>query len=151
MRVLPVSVSEVIRKDHMKFAITLVIALASLASSVGAFADSQDTTVATVPFDFVVGNKTLSAGTYSINRISDNPLGPLLIRSTDGSTAAMFLPTTSESVTGNDNPELVFQHDGDTYFLSQVVAEMSTYTFAKDRSKMRMAASPAAGAVSPSS
>lgn len=150
MCVLPVSVSKVIRKDHMKFAIALVIALASLASSVKAFADSQDTTVTTVPFDFVVGSKTLPAGKYSISRISDNPQGPLLIRSTDGSTAAIFLPTTSESVTGNDNPTLLFQHDGDTYFLSQVVAESNIYTFANNRSRMRMAVSPGAGAVSPS-
>ena len=134
----------------MKFAIALVIALASLASSVKAFADSQDTTVTTVPFDFVVGSKTLPAGKYSINRISDNPRGPLLIRSTDGSTAALFLPTTSESVTGNDNPTLVFQRDGDTYFLSQDVAESNIYTFANHRSKMRLAAAPSAGDVSPS-
>ena len=134
----------------MKFAIALVIALASLASSVKAFADSQDTTVTTVPFDFVVGSKTLPAGKYSIGRISDNPRGPLLIRSIDGSTAAIFLPTTSESVTGNDNPTLVFQHDGDTYFLSQDVAESNIYTFANHRSRMRMAVSPGAGAVSPS-
>jgi hypothetical protein len=129
----------------MKFVITLVIALASLGSSVTAFANSQDTTVTTVPFDFVVGNRTLSAGKYSISRISDNPQGPLLIRSTDGSTAAMLLPTTSESVTGDGNPELVFQHDGETYFLSKVVAESSIYTFDKHRSKMRMAASSVGG------
>jgi|SRR5438045_1970427 len=150
MCALPVSVSEVIRKDHMKLAIALVIALASLTSSVKAFADSQDTTVTTVPFDFVVSSKTLPAGKYSISRISDNPLGPLLLRSADGGTATIFLPTTSESVTSNDNPALVFQHDGDTYFLSQVVAESNIYTFTQHRSKMRMAASPVAGAVSPS-
>ena len=134
----------------MKFAIALVIALASLASSVKAFADSRDTTVTTVPFDFVVGTKTLLAGKYSISRISDNPQGPLLIRSADGSTAAIFLPTTSESVTGNENPNLLFQHDGDTYFLSRVVSESSIYTFANHRSRIGMAASPVAGAVSPS-
>jgi len=126
----------------MKFAIALVIVLASLASSERAFANSQDAVVTNIPFDFVIGNTTLSAGKYSISRISaDNPHSPLLIRSTDGSTAAIFLPTTSESVTGNDNPELVFQQDGDTLFLRQVVAELSTYTFAKPRSKRSIAAS----------
>jgi hypothetical protein len=135
----------------MKFALALAIALASFGSSTSAFADSQDTTVTTVPFDFVVSSKTFSAGKYSISRLSaDNPNGALLIRSTDGGTAAIFLPTTSESVTGNDTPKLVFQHDGDTYFLTRVAAELSTYTFAKHRSNMRMAASGSNGGVSPS-
>ena len=134
----------------MKFAIALAIALASFGSSISAFADSQDTTVTTVPFDFVAGSKTFSAGKYFISRLSsDNSHGALLIRSTDGATA-ILIPTTSESVADNDSPRLVFQRDRDTYFLSQIVAELSTYTLATHRPDMRMAAAGVSVTASPS-
>ena len=134
----------------MKFAIALAIALASFGSSISAFADQRDTTVTTVPFDFVAGGKTFSAGKYFVSRISaDDPHGALLIRSADG-TAAIVIPMTSESVDGNDRPKLVFQHDGGIYFLSQVVAELDTYTLPKHRPAMRMAAAPASVTASPS-
>ena len=134
----------------MKFALALAIVLASVGSSISAYADSQDTTVTTDPFDFVADSKTFSAGKYFISRFStDNSHGALLIRSADG-VAAILIPTTSEPVADNDSPRLVFQRDRDTYFLSQVVADLSTYTLAKHRPNMRMAAAGVSVTSSPS-
>ena len=73
----------------MKYLFALFLALASFGS---AQADSQDLTVTTVPFDFVVGNKTFTAGKYSINRISADPQGGLRIQSLDGKTGTFSFP-----------------------------------------------------------
>jgi len=54
----------------MKYLFALVLALASFAS---AQADSHDSMATTIPFDFVLGEKTFPAGTYTISRISDDP------------------------------------------------------------------------------
>ncbi len=51
----------------MKYLFALFLTLASFGS---AQADSRDITVSTVPFDFVIGNKTFTAGQYTISRIS---------------------------------------------------------------------------------
>jgi hypothetical protein len=119
----------------MKYLFALFLALASFGS---AQADSRDITVTTVPFDFVVGNKTCPPGTYTISRISDDPRQGLRIQSSDGKTNEFFLPTTSESAAPNDQPKLQFRHEGDQYFLSLISAGLEIYTVAPSRHHQRM-------------
>lgn len=109
----------------MKSLIALFLTLAGLGST---FARAQDTAVSTVPFDFIIGNKTFPAGKYSIGRSPNDALGgPLLIRSADGKTSAFFNPTTVESAQ-NDEAKLVFRHEGDKYFLAEIVGAEEVYT-----------------------
>ncbi len=119
----------------MKYLFALFLALASFGS---AQADSQDLTVTTVPFDFVVGNKTFTAGKYSINRISADPQGGLRIQSLDGKTGTFFLSTTSGPTVPNGEPKLQFRHEGDKYFLAAISAGLEIYTLAPSRSHQRM-------------
>jgi hypothetical protein len=120
----------------MKYLFALFLTLASFGS---AMADSRDTVVTNVPFDFVVGNTTFPAGAYTISRISDDPQQGLHIQSADGKTNAFFLPTTSAPVASNDQPKLQFRHEGDKYFLSAISGGLEIYTVAPSRQHQRMA------------
>jgi len=120
----------------MKYLFALFLTLASFGS---ALADSRDITVTTVPFDFVIGNKIFTAGTYTISRISVDPQGGLRIQSADGKTGAFFLPTTSGPTAPNDEPKLQFRHEGDKYFLSAISAGLDIYSVAPGRHHQRTA------------
>ena len=119
----------------MKYLFALFLALASFGSAQAA---SQDLTVTTVPFDFVVGNKTFTAGKYSINRISTDPQGGLRIQSADGKSGTFFLPTTSATIVPNGEPKLQFRHEGDKYFLAAISDGLEIYTLAPSRYHQRM-------------
>ncbi|SRR6266853_4420988 len=120
----------------MKYLFALFLTLASFGS---AQADSRDITVSTVPFDFVIGNKTFTAGQYTISRISVDPQAGLRIQSADGKTDALFLPRTSGPVAPNGKPNLQFRHEGDKYFLAAISAGLDIYTLATNRHHQRTA------------
>jgi hypothetical protein len=73
---------------------------------------------ATIPFNFVVGNKELKAGDYVIQRMNDS--GALLFRSEDGNDRQIVFAVRMESTQTGNHERLLFHHDGDQYFLSQV-------------------------------
>jgi hypothetical protein len=110
----------------MKYLFALLLTLTSLGT---AMADSRDITIATVPFDFVIGNKTFTAGTYRISRIWDDAQSGLRIQSADGKTNMLFRPT-SLDFTSNDQVKLRFLHEGNLYFLTGIFTVSDTYTLA---------------------
>lgn len=120
----------------MKYLIALFLVLASFGT---ALADSRDTTVATVPFDFVIGNRTFPAGTYTIKQISDDPKQGLHIQSSDGKINGFFLPTTEGGSVSSDHASLQFRHEGDKYFLASVSSRSDTFTLAPSRHHQRTA------------
>ena len=76
---------------------------------------------ASIPFDFVVRGKTLPAGTYEIERVTEDPSG-LLLRNVNNRREHVVFET--ESMQGKRIPRrnvLVFNRYGDDYFLSEVV------------------------------
>ena len=106
-------------KRHLNI-LTAIIMLAGV-FTVGAKAQtpSAPKVLATIPFAFNVGDKTLPAGRYTItvlNPASDRKI--LQLRSTSGRATAMILTT---SVTGNpvEDAKLVFHRYGDRYFFAQ--------------------------------
>ena len=90
--------------------------LASLSVLVmSAYAQSGGTViVAKIPFDFIVSDKTLPAGEYTLTRLAQ---GVTLIRSRDCSAKMVFQTNTVEAARTRD--ELIFHRRGDKYFLSQ--------------------------------
>jgi hypothetical protein len=110
----------------VKYLFALLLTLASLGTAI---ADSRDTTIATVPFDFVIGNKTFTAGTYRISRVSDDPWEGLRIQSVDGKMNMVFIPTTLDP-TANDQARLQFLHEGNLHFLTGILTATDTYTLA---------------------
>jgi hypothetical protein len=119
----------------MKYLFALFLTLSSLGM---AMADSRDTTIATVPFDFVTGNKTFTAGTYRISRISDDPRLGLSIQSADGKANMLFRPISLDFMS-NDQAKLQFLHEGNSYFLTGIVIPNDTYTLTPRRRRQEAA------------
>jgi hypothetical protein len=89
--------------------------------------EREDTIVATVPHDFVVGGLVLSAGTYRVSR-PDSVHGSreLEISSYETGANVLLIPTVFDDVkTGR--PQISFEHVGDTYFLSAIRTPIGTY------------------------
>jgi hypothetical protein len=82
---------------------------------------AQQTVLAVkIPFAFQDGNRTLPAGEYRVERLLSGNESVQLLRQIDGD-AVMTVQTMSvEAKAGNQNPELVFNRYGQTYFLSQI-------------------------------
>ncbi len=75
---------------------------------------------ADIPFDFMVGDETLPAGTYTFAHPTTMP-DVLLIRSLDGHESVVVITRgVQESRTPPDETKLVFTRYGDVYFLAQV-------------------------------
>ncbi len=68
-------------------AITLLFGL-----GVAAKAETRAEIVVTLPFAFVVGGKTLPAGTYSVSRWSGDKFGSLMLTSHDNRASVFLLP-----------------------------------------------------------
>jgi hypothetical protein len=83
-------------------------------------AQSERTEVTYIPFNFVVGKKTLPAGEYIVtpNRTRSNDVW--LVQSRDGHTSALFTTTSLRSSKTQKRTKLVFNKYGDQYFLSQI-------------------------------
>ena len=73
-----------------------------------------------IPFNFVVGNKTYSAGTYEVGSIDIRNSRTLLLRASDGNASAMINSNAAEGLKPADQTKLVFNRYGNQYFLSQV-------------------------------
>jgi hypothetical protein len=72
----------------------------------------------TIPFNFVVGNKELKAGDYVIESLLAN--NALRLRSEDGDVQQITFTVPIETNRTGNHERLLFHHDGDQYFLSQV-------------------------------
>ncbi len=140
------------KKQYVTVLFTLVCVLGLW---LGARAQEEDTVVAKVPYDFIVGSKTLPAGTYTVMRVAgrvDDAAGhgELEISSNGTHASAFLLPTFFDDVqTGH--ARLDFEHVGDKYFLSAIETPIGTYAVTISRSAVKIAqmeqqdASPSGG------
>jgi hypothetical protein len=81
------------------------------------FASAQEVSLrATVPFSFVVGNKTMPAGEYRVRE--ESALGTMLIQGAGQATLNVTTPVQGPRH-GDNQARLVFRVYGDRYFLSQ--------------------------------
>jgi len=115
-------------------AITLLVGL-----GVAAKAETRDDIVVTVPFEFVVGGKTLPAGTYKVSHLSLDKFSTLLLTSRDNGTSAFMLPFESESASA-DKPSVSFQQVGDQHFLSTIQTTWDVYHIPESDSAIMEAA-----------
>ena len=89
-------------------------------------AQAQTTNVkASIPFDFVVGDHTYSAGEYTVKSLSQNSAA-IRIDNADESEKGMTLSNACQKGQPADGTTLVFQRLGDNYFLYQVWTESNT-------------------------
>lgn len=126
------------KKQALKAVTMLVsiIALAFMTALVSNAQSSRQSLRANVPFDFIVGGKTLEAGRYVVGTITSNSNEGMLVRSRDGRRSAMRLTASVQAselknVAVHPEPKihirnekngamLIFHRYGSTYFLSQV-------------------------------
>ncbi len=95
---------------------------------------------ANVPFDFIVGDKTLPAGTYTISKPTLS--GTLRIENVDSGESTIVMSTVvNNGVRPNDETKFVFTGYADQYFLDQVwvVGDVSGDKLVKSRAERQLA------------
>jgi hypothetical protein len=91
--------------------------------------DSVTRIQADIPFNFTVGDTTLSAGKYELRRVDDLAENVLELSSVDGRARVIFdaSPAQTKDLRPANRSELTFDKYGDQYFLSEIwVAGRST-------------------------
>jgi hypothetical protein len=92
-----------------------------VAATAAAQAQGARRMVVNVPFDFIVGKRTLPAGTYVFKKMTDDNDKPLLVRSADGHTTQIVLTSAVEAARATEpTTRLDFRRYGDQYFLVRV-------------------------------
>ena len=100
-----------------KYVVGLFLGLSLVLSALPSHAWDSDRVTVTIPFDFVVGDKQLKAGDYVVESLLDGRALKFRGKGGDVQQIAFTVPITNQ--TGN-HERLLFHHDGDQYFLSQV-------------------------------
>jgi hypothetical protein len=96
----------------------IVVALAFVAAVASANGQSEQA-VANIPFEFVVGDKSLPAGEYGVGKL--NASGEVLrIRSTEDTESAIRLTSPITRPSASNKSTLVFHRYANHYFLTQV-------------------------------
>ena len=125
-------------KRHSLRILMAVLGFAVLGGTVKA--QVLDQIVVNVPFEFVVGGKTLPAGAYRANRVSttgERSEG-LVLSSLDNRAGVIVLPIEVEDARG-DKPQLTFERVGDQHFLSKIETADSVYNIQVSRSATLLA------------
>ena len=103
-----------------------ILALSILAVGAVATASAQlpgTRTSAQIPFDFIVGEKTLPAGLYELRRIGNDPY-VLCIQNVDDSRNVMiFYTSLLDDRDSIRQSALVFHRYGDIYFLAKIMSQ----------------------------
>ena len=123
----------------MKYAKILVAVTFLLGLSVAAKAETRPEVVAKFPFQFVVGGKTLPAGTYKVSRLGDDPRSVLMLTN-DNSTASVFVLPLSIAEPSSDKPKVGFERVGASYILSSIHTGDLVYNIPVSRSLAMVAA-----------
>jgi len=101
---------------HRALNVFAVLAVTGLLVAPMAFGDQIDRLKADIPFDFIVGNKTLPAGTYHVQCAANRVVTLFGI---DRKGAAMVMTQAQYSTTPAAG-KLIFTRYDNSYFLSQV-------------------------------
>jgi hypothetical protein len=101
----------------------LVVTIAFAAAVVSANAQTRGPVLSQVPFDFVVGSKTLPAGNYEV-RSATSSGEALVVRNSDTKESIIRLTNVIHARTDNDNSKtrLIFHRYGQNYFLAEIWA-----------------------------
>ena len=110
------------KKQALK-AVTMLVSIIALAFMTAVVSNAQSHTQkvrANIPFDFVVGDKTLAAGEYTIGTVTSSSSDGIVVRSANGNQSAIRLTSTVQANAPKNRATLTFQRYGDSYFLAQV-------------------------------
>ena len=100
--------------------LTLVVGLALVVAVESANGQlTSHGVTAEIPFDFIVGDKTLAAGKYNVSSPATSG-GALRIISRDGKSSAFRISTQVSEKSQKRSARLVFHRYGQQYFLAEV-------------------------------
>lgn len=104
--------------NRRAFALSILFLLLTV-SSVSVFAQSDRQTVVNIPFDFIVGEKSMSAGRYILERNKRESDTVWTITSKDtGASRKVFLTVPAQSIDTAERTKLVFHRYENYYFLT---------------------------------
>ena len=102
------------------FTMLMLLVVLSLASAVAsAQTQAANKVVATIPFEFNVGYKTMPAGEYSVQVVATAG-DALMIKSADDPVSALRLSEATSREKKQSHARLIFNRYGEKYFLSEV-------------------------------
>jgi len=99
--------------------LALVVGVALATTLVSANAQSTSIVRANIPFDFIVGDKTLPAGKYTVNSAASDGQA-LNIRTSEGKSLALVLTHDAAERSQKRIARMVFHRYGQQYFLAEV-------------------------------
>jgi len=102
--------------------IRMLLAIALLLGAVSVYTQAENVPFirVSIPFDFTVGNQTLPAGDYTISDSDVHPQTFIWLQSLDGKQLAVVHTQQTFALNPSARTQLIFQHSGGEYFLSQV-------------------------------
>jgi hypothetical protein len=122
-----------------KLCLRVAVALVSFAGlGITAKAQVADQIVVTIPFEFVVAGKTLPAGTYRVNRVTDDKREGLIFSSVETHASAIVHPIKVESAPA-DKAQVSFETAGDEHFLSKIQTEDNVFIIPVSRAAILLA------------
>jgi hypothetical protein len=127
---------EIMRKQYLNFLIAL-IGVAGL--GVAAKGQDIDQVLVKVPHEFVVGDQTLPAGNYKVERVAGLAQRELVLSNLDNHTSTLVIPIVMESSSA-DKPSFSFEQVGGELFLSKIKSADHTFTVLVSRSEILEAA-----------
>lgn len=124
-------------KRDLNITVLLIMLVGIFTTGAQAQSSGAQKVIATIPFEFNVGETRLPAGKYTItvtNPSSDRKI--LQIRNANGRASAMIL-TTSALGSVVDDAKLVFHRYGDRYFFAkaQMAGDATTLAVAKSKAE----------------
>jgi hypothetical protein len=125
-------------RKHCVRILSAFFGLAALALT--AKGEPADQIVVNIPYEFVAAGKTLPAGTYRVNRISDNNKRGLVISSFENGVAVMVFSSEVADKTRPEQPSVTFQQVGDQHLLSKIQTAEHVFTIPLSRSTVLEAA-----------
>jgi hypothetical protein len=117
----PKAKGEEMRKEILRgFTMLMLVVAVALATAAGSVnAQTPNRVRANVPFEFVVGDKTLEAGEYTVQTAIAGGEA-LVIRGTENGMGAMRLSSQTDVAKVKTHARLVFRRYGEKYFLAQI-------------------------------
>jgi hypothetical protein len=98
----------------------IMLSVLAALTTVSAHAQSGKQFTVTIPFNFYVGGKALTAGQYMVGRSTQTSTEGLVLRGTDGRAGVFVLTSGIQTEDVQRESKLVFRRYGDQYFLGEV-------------------------------
>lgn len=112
---------------------SLVLALMLISTGAALAQRGTPRMTAQVPFDFVLQNRTVPAGEWTVKSVTMS--GVLLIQNTDAKVSLLSLPRMDDTKKPAGSYALVFHRYNDRYFLSEIRIEGSRTAYRLPQSK----------------